>query len=50
MQVGGPVLGHELSMSSARCQTESGGNILLQLLEFKTHLLEAVEELHIRRV
>ncbi|XP_038562126.1 uncharacterized protein LOC119893839 isoform X2 [Micropterus salmoides] len=47
--VGGPVLGHELSMSSARCQTESGGNILLQLLEFKTHLLEAVEELHIRR-
>ncbi|XP_077423583.1 coiled-coil domain-containing protein 73 isoform X3 [Vanacampus margaritifer] len=31
------------------CQSESGGTILLQLLEFKTHLLEAVEELHIRR-
>ncbi|XP_044049416.1 coiled-coil domain-containing protein 73-like isoform X6 [Siniperca chuatsi] len=47
--VGGPVLEHELSMSSAHCQTESGGTILLQLLEFKIHLLEAVEELHIRR-
>ncbi|KAE8277284.1 Coiled-coil domain-containing protein 73 [Larimichthys crocea] len=35
--------------SSARCQTESGGTILLQLLEFKTRLLEVVEELHIRR-
>ncbi|XP_051917979.1 uncharacterized protein LOC127598286 isoform X2 [Hippocampus zosterae] len=31
------------------CQSESGGTILLQVLEFKTHLLEAVEELHIRR-
>ncbi|XP_029289988.1 coiled-coil domain-containing protein 73 isoform X2 [Cottoperca gobio] len=45
--VRGPVL--ELSLSNARCQTESGGTILLQLLEFKTHLLDAVEELHIRR-
>ncbi|XP_070828070.1 coiled-coil domain-containing protein 73 [Chaetodon trifascialis] len=44
--VEGPVLEQELS----RCRTESGGTILLQLLEFKTHLLEAVEELHIRRV
>ncbi|KAG8012923.1 Coiled-coil domain-containing protein 73 [Nibea albiflora] len=35
--------------SSARCQTESGGTVLLQLLEFKTRLLEVVEELHIRR-
>lgn len=40
----------ELSLSRARCQTESEGTILLQLLEFKTHLLETVEELHIRRV
>ncbi|CAB1455242.1 unnamed protein product [Pleuronectes platessa] len=38
-----------LSLSSASCQRESGGTILLQLLEFKTHLLEAVEELHIRK-
>ncbi|TKS72993.1 Coiled-coil domain-containing protein 73 [Collichthys lucidus] len=34
---------------SALCQTESGGTVLLQLLEFKTSLLEVVEELHIRR-
>ncbi|XP_035520300.1 uncharacterized protein LOC118330032 [Morone saxatilis] len=47
--VGGPAMEQELSLSSTRCQTESGGTILLQLLEFKTHLLEAVEELHIRR-
>ncbi|XP_068459731.1 coiled-coil domain-containing protein 73 isoform X2 [Clinocottus analis] len=46
---GGPVMEQELSLSNTRCQTESGGTILLQLLEFKTHLLEAVEELHIRR-
>lgn len=44
------MLEQELSLSGALCQTESGGTILLQLLEFKTHLLEAVEELHIRRV
>lgn len=50
MQVGGPETRQELSLSSAPCQTESEGTILLQLLEFKTHLLEAVEELHIRRV
>ncbi|XP_078114186.1 coiled-coil domain-containing protein 73 [Sander vitreus] len=47
--VGGPVLEQELSLPNAQCQAESGGTILLQLLEFKTHLLEAVEELHIRR-
>ncbi|KAM7396243.1 hypothetical protein PAMP_019300 [Pampus punctatissimus] len=47
--VGGPETQQELSPSSVPCQTESGGTILLQLLEFKTHLLEAVEELHIRR-
>ncbi|XP_051238892.1 coiled-coil domain-containing protein 73-like [Dicentrarchus labrax] len=47
--VGEPAMEQELSLSSTRCQTESGGTILLQLLEFKTHLLEAVEELHIRR-
>ncbi|XP_042266909.1 uncharacterized protein LOC121896904 [Thunnus maccoyii] len=46
---GGPETQQELSLSSAPSQTESGGTILLQLLEFKTHLLEAVEELHIRR-
>ncbi|CAI5668003.1 unnamed protein product [Oreochromis niloticus] len=40
---------HDLNPSSSHCQTESGGNILLQLLEFKTNLLEAVQELHIRR-
>lgn len=40
----------ELSLSNARCQTQGGGTILLQLLEFKTHLLETFEELHIRRV
>ncbi|XP_063732783.1 coiled-coil domain-containing protein 73-like isoform X2 [Eleginops maclovinus] len=47
--VRGPMLEQELSLSNARCQTESGGTISLHLLEFKTHLLEAVEELHIRR-
>ncbi|XP_034094542.1 coiled-coil domain-containing protein 73-like [Gymnodraco acuticeps] len=47
--VRGPMLGQELSLSNARCQTESGGTISLHLLGFKTHLLEAVEELHIRR-
>ncbi|XP_034390563.1 uncharacterized protein LOC117732061 [Cyclopterus lumpus] len=46
---GGPAMEQELSLSNTCCQTESGGTILLQLLEFKTHLLEAVEELHIRR-
>ncbi|XP_037307291.2 uncharacterized protein LOC119196028 [Pungitius pungitius] len=39
----------ELSLSNARCQTQGGGTILLQLLEFKSHLLETFEELHIRR-
>ncbi|KAG7214873.1 hypothetical protein INR49_005142, partial [Caranx melampygus] len=47
--VGGPGLEQELPLSNAGCQTESGGPLLLQLLEFKTHLFEAVEELHIRR-
>nr|XP_046250480.1 coiled-coil domain-containing protein 73-like isoform X2 [Scatophagus argus] len=47
--VGESVLEQEPSLPSAQCQTESGGTLLLQLLEFKTHLLEAVEELHIRR-
>ena len=50
MQVGGLGLEQELSLSSTCCQTESGGTVLLQLLEFKMHLLEVVEELHIRRV
>uniref|UniRef100_A0A3Q3EDG5 Coiled-coil domain containing 73 n=1 Tax=Labrus bergylta TaxID=56723 RepID=A0A3Q3EDG5_9LABR len=46
---GGPVLEEELSFSSNRSQTGSGNTILLQLLEFKTHLLEIVEELQIQR-
>ncbi|XP_075327318.1 coiled-coil domain-containing protein 73 [Odontesthes bonariensis] len=40
---------HTALLSSSPCQTESGQTVLLQLLEFKTHLLEVVEELHIRR-
>ncbi|XP_047452661.1 coiled-coil domain-containing protein 73-like [Mugil cephalus] len=39
----------EPSLSNTHGQTESGGTVILQLLEFKSHLLEAVEELHIRR-
>ncbi|XP_028305758.1 coiled-coil domain-containing protein 73 [Gouania willdenowi] len=39
----------ELRSLSADCQTERGETILLQLLKFKTHLLDVVEELHIRR-
>lgn len=49
-QVAGPAAELGLSLSKGRCQTDSEGTILLQLLEFKTHLLDAVEELHIRRV
>ncbi|RVE72060.1 hypothetical protein OJAV_G00057910 [Oryzias javanicus] len=45
----GPASEHMTSSSSSHSQTESEGTILLQLLEFKTHLLEVVEELHIRR-
>ncbi|KAK2841853.1 hypothetical protein Q5P01_012053 [Channa striata] len=47
--VEGLVLEERLPVPSTHCETQSGGTILLQLLEFKTHLLEAVEELHIRR-
>nr|XP_040019708.1 uncharacterized protein LOC120809742 isoform X2 [Gasterosteus aculeatus aculeatus] len=47
--VGSTAMEEELSLSNARCQTQGGGTILLQLLEFKTHLLETFEELHIRR-
>ncbi|XP_059190787.1 FK506-binding protein 5-like [Centropristis striata] len=39
----------EQEVSSASCPAESGGTVFLQLLEFKAHLLEAVEELHIHR-
>uniref|UniRef100_A0A3P9LB29 Coiled-coil domain containing 73 n=1 Tax=Oryzias latipes TaxID=8090 RepID=A0A3P9LB29_ORYLA len=49
IQFSGPASEPELSWSSSHSQTESEGTILLQLLEFKTHLLEVVEELHIRR-
>ncbi|XP_047189157.1 uncharacterized protein LOC118315165 [Scophthalmus maximus] len=45
----GPAVEQDLSLTSAPCPTDSGGTILLQLLQFKTHLLEAVEELHIRK-
>uniref|UniRef100_A0A3B3C0J1 Coiled-coil domain containing 73 n=1 Tax=Oryzias melastigma TaxID=30732 RepID=A0A3B3C0J1_ORYME len=45
----GPASEQMLFSSSSHSQTESEGTILLQLLEFKTHLLEVVEELHIRR-
>ncbi|XP_036001005.1 coiled-coil domain-containing protein 73 [Fundulus heteroclitus] len=44
-----PAVEQELFLSSSRSQTEGGAPILLQLLEFKTHLQEVVEELHIRR-
>ncbi|XP_061825269.2 coiled-coil domain-containing protein 73 [Nerophis lumbriciformis] len=47
--VSGAATPQERSPLNNPCQVESGGTILLQLLEFKTHLLEAVEELHIRR-
>uniref|UniRef100_A0A8C5AL13 Coiled-coil domain containing 73 n=1 Tax=Gadus morhua TaxID=8049 RepID=A0A8C5AL13_GADMO len=42
-------LEQELSVSYVPCQVESGGAFSLQVLEFKTCLLEAVEELQIRR-
>ncbi|XP_038161456.1 COP1-interactive protein 1-like [Cyprinodon tularosa] len=44
-----PALEQGLFLSSPQSQTEGGAPILLQLLEFKTHLQEVVEELHIRR-
>ncbi|XP_029009769.1 myosin-8-like isoform X3 [Betta splendens] len=39
----------EKELSSTHSEAENEGAILLQLLEFKNHLLEAIEELHIRR-
>ncbi|CAL8358502.1 unnamed protein product [Lota lota] len=42
-------LEQELSVSYVPCQVESGGAFSLQVLEFKTCLLDAVEELQIRR-
>ncbi|XP_054632824.1 uncharacterized protein LOC129181530 isoform X2 [Dunckerocampus dactyliophorus] len=47
--VRGAVTPEGQSLLNTPCQLESGGTILLQLLEFKIDLLEAVEELHIRR-
>ncbi|MEQ2290544.1 hypothetical protein AMECASPLE_004245 [Ameca splendens] len=44
-----PAMEQELFPPSSHSQTEGGAPILLQLLEFKTHLQEIVEELHIRR-
>uniref|UniRef100_UPI0037E8E876 coiled-coil domain-containing protein 73 n=1 Tax=Semicossyphus pulcher TaxID=241346 RepID=UPI0037E8E876 len=45
--MGGPPFEQELS--SACCQTGSGDTVLLQLLEFKTLLLEVVEDLQIQK-
>ncbi|KAK2918221.1 hypothetical protein Q8A73_004967 [Channa argus] len=47
--VEGLVLEEGLSLPNTHCKTQSEGTILLHLLECKTHLLEVVEELHIRR-
>ncbi|XP_061630395.1 coiled-coil domain-containing protein 73-like isoform X2 [Phyllopteryx taeniolatus] len=47
--IGKAVTPQERPLLNTPCQSESGGTILLQLLEFKTHLLEAVVELHIQR-
>ncbi|XP_049579731.1 coiled-coil domain-containing protein 73 isoform X2 [Syngnathus scovelli] len=47
--VGVAVTPQERPRLNTPCQSERGGTMLLQLLEFKTHLLEAVQELHIRR-
>ncbi|KAM9816296.1 coiled-coil domain-containing protein 73 isoform 2-T2 [Syngnathus typhle] len=47
--VGVAVTPQERPRLNTPCQSESGGTMLLQLLGFKTHLLEAVQELHIRR-
>ncbi|KAK7891980.1 hypothetical protein WMY93_023943 [Mugilogobius chulae] len=44
----GPECGQGLSLPDP-CLSQHDGNILLQLLDFKAHLLEVVEELHIRR-
>ncbi|XP_034541863.1 coiled-coil domain-containing protein 73-like isoform X2 [Notolabrus celidotus] len=46
---GGPLFEPDSSLSSSLCQTGSGRTITLQLLEFKTLLLEFVEELQIQR-
>ncbi|KAF3689188.1 hypothetical protein EXN66_Car004860 [Channa argus] len=48
--VEGLVLEEGLSLPNTHCKTQSEGTILLHLLECKTHLLEVVEELHIRRL
>lgn len=50
LQVGGSVLDPDLSRPRDRGQSNRSSTILLQLLDFKTHLQEAVEELHTRRV
>ncbi|XP_061678664.1 protein lava lamp-like isoform X2 [Syngnathoides biaculeatus] len=48
-QKGEAITPEERLLLNSHSQSESGETILLQLLEFKTHLLEAVVELHIRR-
>lgn len=50
-QGGGPALEAALPLSGDGCATSlTEGTVLLQLVEFKAHLVEVVEELHIRRV
>lgn len=50
LQVEGSALDPDLPEPLDCGQSNSDGAVLLQLREFKTHLLEAVEELHIWRV
>ncbi|CAJ1057551.1 coiled-coil domain-containing protein 73-like isoform X2 [Xyrichtys novacula] len=46
---GGPSFEHEPPRSSEPCQTGSGSSVMLRLLEFKSLLLEVIEELQIHR-
>lgn len=50
LQVGGSVLDPDLPGPLNCGQSKSEGAVLVQLREFKTHLLEAVEELRACRV
>lgn len=50
LQVGGPAPDPDPSRPLDCGQSNRDSAILLQMLDFKTHLQEAVEELHARRV
>lgn len=50
LQVGGSALEPDLPEPLDCGQSNRDGAVLLQLREFKTHLLEAVEELRVWRV